>query len=80
MLDLTISGKYQVILGCDLCEVAWVSPIIEETLETVFAMNKRAFCPECSACGHHEEPSLQVTPTVLKIVDLNNEFAIITQF
>jgi len=80
MTHLTTKGRYQVILGCDLCEIAWASPVIEEELETVFAMNERAFCPECSACGHHEDPSLQVKPTILKIVDLDNEFAIITQF
>ncbi|MCK5292830.1 MAG: hypothetical protein KAR39_12545 [Thermoplasmata archaeon] len=72
--------KYQVILGCDPCGIAWVSPEIEQSLETVFAMNKRALCPECGATALHDSPELQIPPTVLKIIDLNNEFAIITQF
>lgn len=79
-MSLIINGRYQVILGCDLCEIAWVSPIIKESLETVFAMNTKAFCPQCSACGHHKDPDLQLAPTVLKIVDIDNEFAIISQF
>lgn len=73
-------GKYQVVLGCDLCEIAWVSPEIEQSLETVFVMNTRALCPECGATALHDSPELQVPPIVLKIIDVNNEFAIITQF
>jgi len=79
-MPLTIKGRYQVILGCDLCEVAWASPVVEDSLETVFEMNKRAFCPQCSACQHHEDPYLQMAPVILNIENLDNEFAIISQF
>lgn len=80
MMDLKIQGRYQVTLGCDLCEIAWYSPVVEDTLDMVFAMNNRAFCPQCSACGHHEDPYLQIAPVILSIKNLDNEFAIISQF
>lgn len=72
--------EYRTVFGCDLCQIAWVSPAIKETIETIWEMNKRVFCPQCTACGHHEDPSLRVAPTVLRIVDVGNEFSIIQQF
>ncbi len=80
MTDLKIQGRYQVTLGCDLCSIAWYSPIVEDTLDTVFDMNRRAFCPQCTACGHHEDPQLQIAPVILNIINLDNEYAIISQF
>lgn len=79
-MPLMIKGRYQVTLGCDLCEVAWTSPVVEDTLETLFKMNRKAFCPQCTACKHHEDPKLQVAPVILKIENIDNEFAIISQF
>jgi len=77
---LTTKGRYQVTLACDLCEIAWVSPVVEETLETIFAMNRKALCPECNSHADHEDPFLRYAPIVLEIKDLDNEFAIISQF
>lgn len=80
MMILQCKCRYQVTLGCDICETAWHSPIIEETLETVSAMSKRAFCPQCTACAHHEDPDLQVAPIILNVENIDNEFAIISLF
>jgi hypothetical protein len=80
MTILQCKCRYQVMLGCDLCEVAWWSGVVETNLETLFEMNKRAFCPECSACSHHEDPDLRVAPVILNIKNVDNEFAIISQF
>lgn len=77
---LKIKGKYQVTLGCDLCEIAWLSPELDEELDTVLQMSQRAFCPQCTACGHHQDPGLRVSPVILHVEDLNNEFAIISSF
>ena len=77
---LTVKSRYQVTLGCDLCAVAWYSPEINESLETVLQMSAKAFCPQCTACGHHGDPDLRVTPVVLHVEDLDNEFAIISPF
>jgi len=79
-MPLTTEKRYQVILGCDLCGIAWSSPEITTTLETLFKMNEKALCPGCSATQLHDDPYLQVPPVVLKISDLDNEFAIISQF
>lgn len=77
---LTTISQYRIVYGCDLCGVAWVSPIVETTLENVFEMNQAVFCPRCTACRHHEDPSLRVPPDVLKVQDLDNEFSLIAQF
>lgn len=72
--------EYRTVFGCNLCEIAWVSPTVRESIETVWEMNKKVFCPQCTACGHHEEPSLRFAPEVLRIEEVGNEFAIIQQF
>jgi len=72
--------EYRTVFGCSLCEIAWVSPAVKESIQIIWEMNKKVFCPRCSACGHHEEPSLRLTPEVLRIEEVGNEFTIIQQF
>ncbi len=81
--DLLISHKtahYRTVFACNLCQIAWVSPIVETTLENIFDMNRQVFCPRCSAHADHEDPYLRFSPEVVKIQDVENEFAIIAQF
>ena len=79
LIDIKIS-HYRTIFGCSLCQIAWVSPVVETTLEEIFAMNQEVFCPHCSACAHHEDPYLRTAPEILKIQEVGNDFAIIAQF
>ena len=73
-------AKYRTVFACNLCQIAWMSPTVETTLEEIFEMNQAVFCPRCSACAHHEDPYLRVAPEVLKIQEVGNEFTIIAQF
>jgi len=80
---LLISNKtahYRTAFACNLCQIAWVSPVVETTLEQIFEMNTLVFCPRCSASANHSDPYLRFPPEVLKIQDVENEFAIIAQF
>jgi transcription elongation factor Elf1 len=74
------TAQYRTTFGCELCNIAWVSPTIECTLEEIFEMNTRMFCPRCSASAEHEDPYLRLAPEILNIQDVGNEFAIIVQF
>lgn len=74
------TAQYRTVFGCGQCKIAWVSPIVECTLEEIFEMNQQVFCPRCSANAEHEDPYLRFSPEVIKIQEIGNEFAIIAQF
>lgn len=73
-------ATYRTVFACNLCQIAWITPTVETTLEQIFEMNQAMNCPMCTACAHHEDPYLRVAPEVLKIQEVGNEYALIAQF
>lgn len=73
-------SAYRTTFRCQLCGLAFASPIVEQTLEQIFYVNTRVICPHCTACAHHENPNLRVPIVILKVEDIDNEFALIAQF
>lgn len=78
LIDTRIA-PYRTLFGCPICQIAWVSPVVETTLEELFEMNSAVFCPHCSANAHHENPYLRTAPEILKIQEVGNDYTLIAQ-